>query len=101
VNSWTENSAYLVAIEMPPNVALNNCFEITPNNENYWAARAIKDKQTILNDEELSDFLCKVRNATYASFKIILPSSQEEQQQESSTCRYLMIITDNKINLSF
>ncbi|HEX6029265.1 MAG TPA: hypothetical protein VFY64_09520 [Nitrososphaeraceae archaeon] len=101
VNSWTENSAYLVAIEMPPMVALKNSFEITPNNENHWAARAIKDKQTILNDEELSDFLCKVGNATYASFKVILPSSQEEQQQESSTCRYLMIITDNKVNLSF
>ena len=66
--------------------------------------RAIKDKQTILNDEELSDFLCKVRNATYASyasFKVISPSSQQQQQQESSTCRYLMIIIDNKIKLSF
>ena len=101
VNSWTKDSAYLVAIEMPPNVDLKNSFEITPNNENHWAARAVKDRQTILNDEELSDFLCKVRNATYASFKVILPSSQEEQQQESSTCHYLMIITDNKINLSF
>jgi hypothetical protein len=101
VNSWTNNSAYLVAIEMPPIVALNNCFEITPNNENHWAARAIKDKQTILNDEELSDFLCKVRNTTYAFFKVISPSSQQQQQQESSICRYLMIIIDNKIKLSF
>jgi hypothetical protein len=104
VNSWTENSAYLVAIEMPPNVDLSNCFEITPNNENYWAARAINDKQTILNDEEISDFLCKVRNATYAAFKVIPPYLQEQQQQqeqESSTRCYLMIITDNKINLSF
>jgi hypothetical protein len=101
VNSWTEDSAYMVAIEMPPNVDLKNSFEITPNNENHWAARAIRDKQTLLNDEELSDFLCKVRNATYASFKVILPSSREEQQQESSICHYLMIITDNKINLSF
>jgi len=101
VDSWTDNSAYLVAIEMPPNVALNNCFEITPNNENHWAARAIKDKETILNDEELSDFLCKVRNATYAFFKVILPSSQKQQQQESPTCRYLMIIIHNKIKLSF
>ena len=99
VNSWTENSAYLVAIEMPPNVDLTNCSEIMPNNENHWAARTIKDKQTILNDEELSDFLCKVRNATYASFKVIPPSLQ--QQQESLTRCYLMIITDNKINLSF
>ena len=42
VNSWTENSAYLVAIEMPPNVALNNCVEITPNNENHWAQEQSK-----------------------------------------------------------
>jgi hypothetical protein len=61
--------------------------------------RAIKDKQTILNDEELSDFFCKVRNTTYASFKVIRSSSQ--QQESSSTSHYLMIITDNKINLSF
>jgi hypothetical protein len=102
VNSWTENSAYLVAIEMPPSAAVNNSFEISPPDENHWAMRAIKDKQTILNDEELSDFLCKVRNATYASFKVIPPSSQQQQQQqESSTCHYLMIIIDNKIRLSF
>jgi hypothetical protein len=86
VNWWTENNAYLVAIEMPPHVDFN-CFEIMPNNENHWAAQAIKDKQTILNDEELSDFLCKVRNSTYAAFKVIPPSSQEQQQQqEPSTC---------------
>jgi hypothetical protein len=105
VNSWTENNAYLIAIEMPPNVDLNNCSEITPNNENHWAARAIKDKRTILNDEELSDFLSKARNATYAAFKVIPPylqeQQQQQQQQESSTRCYLMIITDNKINLSF
>ena len=104
VKSWTNNSAYLVAIGMPPNIALNNCFDITPTDENHWAVRAIKDKQTILNDEDLSDFLCKVRNATYASFKVIPPSSQQQQQQqkqESLTGYYLMIITDNKINLSF
>ena len=99
VNSWTENSAYLVAIEMPPYVGLNSCFEITPTDDSHWAVRAIKDKQTILNDEELSDFFCKVRNTTYASFKVIRSSSQ--QQESSSTSHYLMIITDNKIVLSF
>jgi hypothetical protein len=45
VNSWTENCDYLVAIEMPPNIALNNCFEITPTDENHWAARATKNKK--------------------------------------------------------
>jgi hypothetical protein len=100
VNSWTKNSAYLVAMEMPPTAALNNCFEINPTDDSHWAVRAIKDKQTILNDEELSDFLCKVRDSTYAAFKVIAPSSQQQQQQESSTRCYLMIITDNKIELS-
>jgi hypothetical protein len=91
VNSWTQNSASLLAIEMPPKVAFKNCFEITPTNENHWAARAIKNKRTILNDDELSDFLHKVRNSTCAAFKFISKSSQE-QQQESSTRHYLMII---------
>jgi hypothetical protein len=100
VNSWTENSAYLVAFEMPPNVALNNCFEITPTDDNHWATRAIKHKRTTLTDKELSDFLHKVRDSTYAAFKVISPSSQQQQHELSSRC-YLMIITDNKINLSF
>jgi hypothetical protein len=100
VNSWTQNSASLLAIEMPPNVAFNNCCEITPTNENHWAARAIKNRRTILNDDELSDFLHKVRNSTYAPFKFISKSSQE-QRKESSTRHYLMMIADDKINLSF
>src|SRR5919112_3858947 len=100
VNSWTENSAYLLAIEMPPSVALNNTLEITSTDDSHWASRAIKNKRTILNDDELSDFLHKVRNSTYASFKFI-SQSLREQQQESSTRHYLMIITDNKIDLSF
>jgi hypothetical protein len=101
VNSWTKNSAYLVAMKMPSNAAVKNSFEITPTDENHWASRAVKDKQTILNDEELSDFLFKVRDSTYAAFKVILPSSPQPQQQESSTRRYLMVIIDNKINVSF
>jgi hypothetical protein len=94
VNSWTENCPYLVASEMPPNVALNNYFEINPTDDSHWAVRAIKDKQTILTDEELSDFLCKVRDSTYAAFKVIAPSSQQQQQESSTRC-YLMIITNS------
>jgi hypothetical protein len=94
VNSWTENCPYLVAREMSPNIALNNCFEINPTDDSHWAVRAIKDKQTILTDEELSDFLCKVRDSTYAAFKVIAPSSQQQQQESSTRC-YLMTITNN------
>jgi hypothetical protein len=100
VNSWTKNSAFVVSIEIPPNAAVNNCFEITPTDKNHWAARAIKNKQTILNDEEIADFLCKARNATSAYFKVASPYLQQ-QQQESSTHCYLMMITDGKIKDSF
>ncbi|MDQ3977646.1 MAG: hypothetical protein M3264_14075, partial [Thermoproteota archaeon] len=100
VNTWTKNSAYLVAIEIPSNAAVNNCFEITPNDENHWATRTIKNKQTILNDEEIADFLCKARNATCAYFKVASPYPQQ-QKQESSTHYYLMMITDSKIKDSF
>jgi hypothetical protein len=66
------------------------------------AARAIKNKQTILNDEEISDFLFKARNAMCAYFKVISPYSQkQQQQQELSTRCYLMMITDSKIKDSF
>jgi hypothetical protein len=99
VNSWTKNSAYVLAIEIPPNAAENNnCFDITPTDENHWAARAIKNKKTILNDEEISDFLCKARHSTCQYFKVISPYLQQQQQeQESSTRCYLMMITDSKI----
>jgi hypothetical protein len=103
VNTWTKNSAYVVAIEIPQNAVVNNCFDITPTDENHWAARAIKNKLTILNDEEISDFLCKAGNATCAYFKVISAYSQQRQQQqnESSTRSYLMMITDSKIKDSF
>ena len=54
-------------------------------------------KMPILNDEELSDFLHKVRNTTCAYFKVISPYPQQQQQQESSTRCYLMMIIDSKI----
>jgi hypothetical protein len=102
VNSWTKNSAYVVSIELPSNAILNNCFDITPTDENHWAARAIKNKQTILNDEEIPDFLRKARNAMCTYFKVISPySRQQHQEQELSTRCYLMMITDSKIKDSF
>jgi hypothetical protein len=47
------------------------CIELTnPGDENYWAIRAIKNKQTTLDDEELVDFLQKVGDATFGFFKV-------------------------------
>jgi hypothetical protein len=38
-------------MEMPPNAAEKNSFEITPTDENYWAGRPIKNKQTMIKVE--------------------------------------------------
>lgn len=47
------------------------CIELTnPADENYWAIRAIKNKQTTLDNEELIDFLQKVGNATFGFFNV-------------------------------
>jgi hypothetical protein len=42
------------------------------NNELYhnWAERIVKEKQTILNNDELMNFLEKVKHATFAFFRI-------------------------------
>jgi hypothetical protein len=75
VKSWTNNQTRIVAIEVPSHTTANNCFDLSPTNENHWAARVVKDKQAFLNDEELSEFLQKVRNATCAFFRINIEGS--------------------------
>jgi hypothetical protein len=75
VKSWTNNQTRIVAIEVPSHTVANNCFDLSPTNENHWAARVVKDKQAFLNDEELSEFLQKVRNATCAFFRINIEGS--------------------------
>jgi hypothetical protein len=65
VKSWTNNQTRIVAVEVPSShTAANICFDLSPTNQNHWAARVVKDKQAFLNDEELSEFLYKVRNTT-------------------------------------
>jgi hypothetical protein len=56
------------------------------NNELYhkWAERIVKEKQTILNNEELMDFLQKVKDATFAFFRI--------EKQKGIRCCYFMAI---------
>jgi hypothetical protein len=65
------------------------------NNELYhkWAERVVKEKQTILNNEELMDFLEKVKDATFAFFRI--------EKQKGIRCYYFMAIipATNNCNL--
>lgn len=56
------------------------------NNELYhnWAERIVKEKQTILNNEELMDFLQKVKDASFAFFRI--------EKEKGIRCYYFMAI---------
>lgn len=89
VNNWTKNQNYLFAIEAPN--PPKNCIDLTipADDDNHWAARAIKNTHILLSDDEFTDFLQKVRNATFTVFKI---KSQE------SVLYYLMGITNIPTN---
>jgi hypothetical protein len=79
IKGWTKNKAYLTAIELPcypPDNAIKLMQTINPQNsitlqysnekiielvspsneQNDWATRAINNKLTTLNDEEIRDF---------------------------------------------
>jgi hypothetical protein len=70
VNKWTNHQNYLIATKI--SVVPENYIELTPSNEEHWAARVIINNQTLLTDIELIDFLQEVRNASFGLFKINL-----------------------------
>jgi len=61
----------------------------------HWAARAIRHKQTTLNDHHLLDFLIKLNNNTTFGFFNI----KTEQAGIPSFQTYLMAITRNSLGL--
>ncbi|HZD83918.1 MAG TPA: hypothetical protein VE076_13695 [Nitrososphaeraceae archaeon] len=68
---------------------------LTNENQNHWAMRAIKYGQTTLTDCELTDFVRRIKDRTFAVVKVHMPlstSSSEEQQQESIIRFYFMAI---------
>jgi hypothetical protein len=93
VNNWTKNRNYLVAIKLPNQVETENNFgqnyiDLTltnDNNHNHWSIRAIKNSRILLSENEFIDFMRKVRNATFAIFKI---------NMEESVHFYVMAITN-------
>jgi hypothetical protein len=114
IKGWTKNKAYLIAIELP-RYPLDNSVKIMqkvnppnsitlqysreqiielipspPNDQNDWTTRAIKNKLTTLKDEEIGDFCQKVKDATFAFFKV--------KTEEVSTHFYLMAIAKNNNN---
>jgi hypothetical protein len=105
VNEWTKRENYLIAIELsnppgniiklkhPKNPAKSitlhysqgNYIELTNIEENNWASRAIKNTQTNLSDNDLTEFLYKAKNKTFAVFKV---------HNQNSAYFYLMAITN-------
>jgi hypothetical protein len=87
VNKWTKGQNYLIAIKISD--IPENYIELTPSNEEHWAARAIINNQTLLKGIELIDFLQEVRNTTFAVFKINL---------HRSAGFYMLMIADSLAN---
>ena len=105
VNEWTKGHNYLIAIELsnppgniiklkhPKNPAKSitlhysqgNYIELTNIEENNWASRAIKNTQINLSDNDLTEFLYKAKNKTFAVFKV---------HNQNSAYFYLMVITN-------
>jgi hypothetical protein len=105
VNEWTKGENYLIAIELsnplgniiklkhPKNPAKSitlhysqgNYIELTNIEENNWASRAIKNTQTNLSDNDLTEFLYKAKNKTFVVFKV---------DDQNSAYFYLMAITN-------
>jgi hypothetical protein len=69
---------------------------LTNENQNHWAMRATKYGQTTLSDYELTDFVRRVKDRTFAVVKVHMPlsasSSEEEEQQQSIIHIYFMAI---------
>ena len=72
VNEWTRNQNYIYAVEVKKEeLAVNDLVMDLPVTGNQsWIARAIKDKQTTLTDQELEDFLGRCGYSTFSYFNI-------------------------------
>ncbi len=87
VNNWTKNQNYLFATKLPNQEEIEknigqNYIDLTltndnnnNNNNNYWPIRAVKNSHILLSENEFIDFMRKVRNATFAIFKINIEGS--------------------------
>jgi hypothetical protein len=76
VSRWSNNQNYVFAVEVRKEEISNHNItdlDITATlSKNSWASRAIKDNQTMLTDEELSDFLRRCSYNTFSYFKVPL-----------------------------
>ena len=102
VTIWTDNRPIAIATEVKQHVEDNSwititlkeddgqkyhiplkyskakCIELNPVRTTAWAARAIKDGNTVLNRVELSEFLQKTIDTTFAFFKMKAGKGKEQ-----------------------
>jgi hypothetical protein len=86
VREWTANQTRLNAVEV--SVTVEGCNLITVSNLKRWITRAIRERLTLLTDEELKDFISIVKDRTYAYFRI----QDDEIKQHSSKVFFVNIV---------
>jgi hypothetical protein len=76
------NGAYLVSAKLNPNFIPEGHVNLSPSyNQHDWTTRAITKCYTVLNDNELFDFLLLTRSRTFNCFCISSFDEQEIQPQ--------------------
>ena len=74
VNEWTRNQNYIHAVEVKKQELASDHLDLVTDlvvtDNQSWIARVIKDKQVMLTDEELEDFLGRCGYTTMSYFNI-------------------------------
>jgi hypothetical protein len=86
IKDWTTNQTRLMAMEVSRIV--DGCKLVTVSNLKRWVSRAIRERVTLLTDEELKDFISIVKDRTYAYLKI----QNNEMDQNSSKIFFVSIV---------
>ena len=95
IANWTNNKTGLIAAELSDPARDNDritfvlsgtagekksitlqyseekCLELNPKDTGSWALRAIKEKRTPINEQELEAFLHKTKDSTFGFFKMM------------------------------
>jgi hypothetical protein len=116
---WSGKTIYLLAAKLPdpksekltlhspsnPNKTVTiQCgqekqiqLHLVNESKNHWATRAITNNPAILNEYELTDFLCKINNATFAVFNAHTDRGLESYFMAASIFN-LQFTRDNNFN---
>jgi|GEM_PF-4187081 len=81
VNEWTRNQNCIYAVEVKKEELASDHLDLVTDlavtDNQSWIARAIRDKQTTLTDEEIEDFLGRCGYSTFSYFNIHLSDNND------------------------